>query len=136
MNIQSDFKMNGLRERIESKCEVLYFPIKFHQTLTERSGQQNEHLHLVWAHRWEHDKNPQLLANALIELSQREIPFIVSIIGEQFDTYPACFDEIRTKLGEKIRNFGFLSREDYLKCLAEADIILSTADHEFYGVSM
>ncbi|XP_055320106.1 glycosyltransferase-like domain-containing protein 1-like [Sitodiplosis mosellana] len=137
LNIQSDFKIKGLRDRIEPKCEVLYFPIKFHRMPMERATERNfSELHLLWAHRWEHDKNPQLLANTLIELNQRQIPFTVSIVGEQFDTHPLCFDEMRAKLEGRIRNFGFLSREDYLKCLGEADIVLSTADHEFYGVSM
>lgn len=129
--------MKGIRERIEPKCEVLYFPIKFDQMPCKRPIENDSsELYLVWPHRWEHDKNPQLLANTLIELNQRQIPFTVSIIGEQFKTYPSCFDEMRTKLGEKIRHFGFLSREEYLKCLTKADIVISTADHEFYGVSM
>lgn len=137
MNIQSDFKIKGIREKIESKCEVLYFPIKFHQIPTARPIRENSsELHLVWPHRWEHDKNPQLLADTLIELNQRQIPFTISIVGEQFETYPSCFEEMQTKLKDKIRHFGYLSREDYLKCLIEADIVISTADHEFYGVSM
>lgn len=137
LNIQSDFKMKGLQERIEPKCDVLYFPIKFPQMPIKRKIEENSsELHLVWPHRWEHDKNPQLLADTLIELNQRQIPFAISIVGEQFKTYPSCFDDIRTKLNEKIRYFGFLRRADYLKCLAEADIVISTADHEFYGVSM
>lgn len=101
-----------------------------------RIQKNSSELHLVWPHRWEHDKNPQLLANTLIELNQRQIPFTVSIIGEFFETHPPCFDEMQTKLESKIRHFGYLSREDYLNCLTEADIVISTADHEFYGVSM
>lgn len=93
-------------------------------------------LHLVWPHRWEHDKNPQLLANTLIELDQRQIPFKLSIVGEQFESHPLCFDEIKEKLAHKLRHFGYLSRSDYLRCLSEADVVISTANHEFYGVSM
>lgn len=93
-------------------------------------------LHLIWPHRWEHDKNPRLLASVLIDLDQRQIPFTISIVGEQFEERPSCFDEIEEKLAPKIRQFGYLSRCDYFKCLTEADIVISTADHEFYGVSM
>lgn len=137
MNIQSDFKIKGLQERIKPKCEILYFPIKFYKIPTARPIRENSNeLRFVWPHRWEHDKNPQLLADTLIELNQRQIKFTISIVGEQFATYPSCFDEMRTKLKDKIRHFGYLSRADYLKCLTEADIVISTADHEFYGVSM
>lgn len=141
-NKQSDFKIKDLREQIESKCMVLYFPLNFNAMPNDRmnndelpAGDGNG-LHLLWPHRWEHDKNPQLLANALIELNQRQIPFKLSIVGEQFDSYPKCFDEMKEKLANEIQHFGYLNRSDYLKCLNEADVVISTANHEFYGVSM
>lgn len=93
-------------------------------------------LHLIWPHRWEHDKNPQLLTETVLELNKRMLPFKISIIGESFQAIPECFDGIHEKLGDKLVNFGYLSREDYLKCLIDGDIVISTADHEFYGVSM
>lgn len=137
MNIQSDFKMKGVSEQIRPKCKVFYFPIKFNRISNERKvADESKLLHLVWPHRWEHDKNPQLLADALIELNSRQIPFTLSIIGEKYQTYPSCFDEIHEKLKGKIKHFGYLTREEYVVCLSEADIVISTADHEFYGVSM
>lgn len=135
--MQPDLKLRGLRKQIEPKCNVLYFPIKFHQLSSKQPAKDDlKELHLVWPHRWEHDKNPQLLSSSLIELHTRGIPFTVSIVGEQFDTYPPCFNEMRDKLKDRLKHFGYLSREDYLKCLEEADVVISTADHEFYGVSM
>lgn len=137
MNIQSDVKIKDLHEKIEAKCQIIYFPIDFHQMTTEREMRNDlQELHLVWPHRWEHDKNPQMLVRALIELDQRQIPFTLSILGERFNEQPICFDAIKEKLSHKLRHFGYLSRIDYLKCLNEADVVISTADHEFYGVSM
>lgn len=98
--------------------------------------QEANELHLLWNHRWEHDKNPQLLVNTLIELDRRQIPFKISIVGEQRESYPACFDEVKEKLAHKLQHFGYLSRSDYIRCLNEADVVISTANHEFYGVSM
>lgn len=93
-------------------------------------------LHLVWPHRWEHDKNPQLLTETLLELNKRQIEFKVSIIGEQFEAVPDCFEGIKEKLGNKLVNFGYLNRDEYFKVLLKGDIVISTAGHEFYGVSM
>lgn len=31
LNIQPDFKLKQIKEKIEPKCQVLYFPIKFHK---------------------------------------------------------------------------------------------------------
>lgn len=136
LNIQSDFKLKQIKEKIEPKCEVIYFPIKFHRMPKRNEENYNTVLHLIWPHRWEHDKNPQLLTETLLELHKRQIPFQASIIGENFQTIPECFDGLKEKLGEKLINFGFLSSEEYLKCLLSGDIVISTAGHEFYGVSM
>lgn len=137
MKIQSaDQKLKHIKERIEPKCEVIYFPIKFREMPTRCDENYHSVLHLLWPHRWEHDKNPQLLTETLLELHKRQVPFRVSIIGETFVAKPECFDGLQEKLGDKLVHFGFLSREDYLKCLLDSDIVISTAGHEFYGVSM
>lgn len=136
MNIQSDFKLKSIKEKIEPKTEVLYFPISFHKMPARTMPKISSELHLIWPHRWEHDKNPKLLAETLLELNNRQVPFKISIIGESFQTIPECFVDIREKLGDKLINFGYLTRENYLNCLLYGDIVISTADHEFYGVSM
>lgn len=139
LNIQPDIKLKLIKEKIELKTEVLYFPIKFHKMKKRNDDQtfdDTKVLHLVWPHRWEHDKNPQLLTETLLELDKRQLNFKVSIIGEQFQTIPDCFDGLQEKLGKKLIDFGYLTRDNYFKTLSNADIVISTAGHEFYGVSM
>lgn len=136
LNIQTDIKIRHIRDQIEPKCEIAYFPINFAQMPVRNRKIDANVLHLIWPHRWEHDKNPQLFADALIELCRRDVPFKVSIIGEQFQERPECFDTIRQTLGERLINFGYMNRENYFACLLSCDIVVSTANHEFYGVSM
>lgn len=51
--------------------------------------------------------------------------------------HPECFETARQLFGPKIKNWGFLpSKEDYYQVLQQADICVSTANHEFCGVSM
>lgn len=128
--------MRNIADQISPKSEVLYFPIDFSKIPRRELAPCAMELHLVWPHRWEHDKNPQLFIDTLLELDKRAVPFQVSIIGETFEAVPECFDGIREKLGDKLINYGYLSRDDYFACLAAADVVVSTADHEFYGVSM
>lgn len=139
LNIQSDFKPRNLKEKIQAKSEVLYFPIQF-QYLPQRQLIQEENgrkvLHLVWPHRWEHDKNPQLLTNVLQELNKRQADFKVSILGQHSQSVPDCFNGLKAELGTKLANFGFLSKDEYFKTLLSADVVISTAGHEFFGVSM
>lgn len=137
LNISTDAKLRGFRGKIEPKCDVIYFPIDF-GTFPRRAYTDDAAvpLHFVWPHRWEHDKNYQLLADALTELDGREIDFRVSIVGENFSEVPHCFGQLKEKLGAKIINFGYLAKTDYINCLLNGDVVISTADHEFYGVSM
>lgn len=100
------------------------------------TGNANDCLHLIWPHRWEHDKNPKLLVEVLLELNKRQVDFKVTICGETYQTSPEAFEGLQDKLGAKLVNFGFLSREMYVKALLDGDVVISTAGHEFYGVAM
>ncbi len=92
---------------------------------------------ILWAARWEFDKNPELFFEVLNSLLKQGREFRVSVIGEQFDDVPDVFSSAREWLGERVVRWGYQgSREEYETALAEADILVSTADHEFFGVSV
>jgi glycosyltransferase involved in cell wall biosynthesis len=101
------------------------------------SARESGPLRIVWASRWEHDKNPELFFAALDELSQRDVPFELSVLGESFRSSPSCFDEARVRFSDSIRHWGFAKdRADYLRILSESDVVVSTASHEFFGISV
>ncbi|OQR66576.1 glycosyltransferase domain-containing protein 1-like [Tropilaelaps mercedesae] len=110
LNTQPDHRTQ-CRGLIEPKCSVLYFPIT-----TERmnGSADNSVLHIVWPHRWEHDKGP-----------------------EEFFTVPEVFEKARTYFSSNIVHWGFASTKDeFLQLLRRSDIVISTALHEFYGVAV
>ncbi|XP_058059816.1 glycosyltransferase-like domain-containing protein 1-like isoform X1 [Anopheles bellator] len=136
LNIVPNMKFAGLREKIAAKCEVLHFPIAFPQIPRRVLAAVEKPLHLIWPHRWEHDKNPEQMVEALLALQDKGVDFRVSILGERFKTVPACFDKLTDRLPGKLVNFGPLPKDEYYQTLLAGDVVLSTALHEFYGVAM
>ncbi len=93
-------------------------------------------VHLVWAARWEHDKNPDDLLATLMILRERNVEFEISVIGESFRKVPDAFGEIKKQFGSVIEFWGYQeSRSDYWNVLTRGDAFLSTANHEFFGIA-
>ena len=94
-------------------------------------------LRILWAARWEHDKDPDTFFDAVRQLARDGTDFRLSVIGEQFKDSPPVFDEARESLANYIDRWGFLpTRPDYVAALSETDVAVSTATHEFFGISM
>ncbi len=105
-------------------------------TITCNPQQSQGPLRILWAARWEHDKNPEDFFAAIEILKQRSIEFRLSVIGEQFRDSPSCFEQARQKSAQYIDRWGFQqSRAQYEHALAQADVFVSTANHEFFGIS-
>ncbi len=92
---------------------------------------------IVWNHRWEHDKNPELFFETLFSLDQKGIDFSLIVVGQSFAASPEIFERARKRLGHRIVHFGHVeSRAAYLRLLRQGDIVVSTANHEFYGIAV
>jgi glycosyltransferase involved in cell wall biosynthesis len=92
---------------------------------------------ILWNQRWEHDKRPDRFFALLYQLHEQGVPFRLAVAGENFRQIPAEFDEARVRLADCIVHWGYAdSRRMYLDLLARSDLIISTADHEFFGISV
>lgn len=91
---------------------------------------------ILWNQRWEHDKNPAEFFRALDALADDGVDFRVALAGEAFSTIPGEFEAARDRLGERVVHFGFAEPAAYDQLLRTADIVVSTASHEFFGVAI
>lgn len=140
----------GLPEQIQQKSTVVPVPLSeqifavadpaTHQPPAWNNNTAyptTEPLKIVWAARWEFDKGPDRLLAILRELEQRGIHFRICILGERFRNSPAEFDTIGREFSHRLAQFGYVeSGEAYRAWLSSADVILSTALHEFQGVAV
>ena len=104
-------------------------------------GEREERpLHILWAHRWEHDKGPEVFFSVIDRLALAGHTFVVSVMGEAFGQVPPCFEAFRcsgSPGADRIVQWGFApSREEYETVLRAADVSVSTSFHEFFGVGM
>jgi glycosyltransferase involved in cell wall biosynthesis len=119
--------------RIEAKAKVFSPGVN---EFAPRGPRRPGPLRILWAARWEHDKNPEEFFEALGRLKDRRIPFRISVLGEQFRDVPEVFARARRQLADHIDRWGYEeSRADYEAALLEADVFVSTATHEFFGLS-
>ena len=101
-----------------------------------RKQREQGPIRLLWAARWEHDKNPNLFFAALKTLKARGVDFRLSVVGEQFRDTPQIFVPAEQEFKDHIDRWGYQSsRSEYEEALSAADVFVSTAEHEFFGIS-
>jgi glycosyltransferase involved in cell wall biosynthesis len=92
---------------------------------------------IVWNHRWEYDKNPDLFFGTLRVLADRGVPFRVAVLGESFSQVPVVFLKARDRLGGRVVQFGYAEGFDtYARWLHSADILPVTSNQDFFGASV
>lgn len=121
---------------IRDKSHVLPLPLTFSESEFTPSPPRETGPLILWNHRWEWDKSPEVFCDALIALAARDVPFRVAFCGERFRSAPPCFNEARDVLGERVVAFGHAPMQEYQAHLHSADIVVSTAIHEFFGISI
>ena len=131
----------GSIENLRAKSEVLHVGIDLCR-LDREIGQPKPNMMspaaplILWNQRWEYDKNPEEFFAALFTLADEGILFRVALCGQQYGKRPSSFNAGLERLADRIIQEGFVSPEKYSQLLWDADIVVSTAYHEFFGISI
>jgi glycosyltransferase involved in cell wall biosynthesis len=91
---------------------------------------------VLWNQRWEYDKDPIGMFEMLYAVDEQGMDFRLALTGENFRQTPTEFEVARQHFGDRIIQFGYAEAHQYDAIVAAADIVVSTANHEFFGVGV
>ena len=91
---------------------------------------------ILWNQRWEYDKAPHIFFKALHALAEEGATYRVALAGKSHRQSAGEFERARERLGARVMHYGYASPRKYGALLRRADIVVSTAIHEFFGVSV
>jgi glycosyltransferase involved in cell wall biosynthesis len=137
LKFASDMKFENVLHEIENKSCVISPGIEFSSIDVKTHNETHAGPVIVWNHRWEHDKNPDLFFKGLQSLKKKNIDFKLIVLGQSFRQSPECFAKAENLFKDEILHFGFVdSYGQYVEQLKRGTIVVSTSDHEFYGISI
>lgn len=131
-----DCRPKGLAKRIAGRSHVLhppFDPAPFEAAEITRSRR----CRIIWPHRWEHDKDPRTFFEAVARLADEDLDFEVAVAGQSFAETREAFASACDGLGDRLVHLGEPDdRAAYAHLLASADVAVSTAVNEFFGLAM
>lgn len=126
----------GLAERIAAKSNVIAPPFDS-ADFDAAQATRGERCRIIWPHRWEHDKNPEEFFAAVTVLAEEGLDFEVVVAGQSFRETEGLMREAAETLGSRLCHCSEpTSRAEYAQLLASADVAVSTAYNEFFGLAM
>jgi len=123
-------------KRAQKRSITLYPGTDTPNNLTKHSSVNNVP-RILWNHRWEYDKQPTLFLNTLLQCMDAGYDFEVILLGESPSEPSKKYKMLIDQLSERIYHSGYVeSRKDYFSLLSSADIVVSTAIQENFGLSI
>jgi glycosyltransferase involved in cell wall biosynthesis len=128
---------SGVVEILSGKSQTLPVPLRLPQAPAARRAEGR--LQLLWNHRWEFDKGPERLLALAEALLGGKLGFTLHVVGQQFRNRPDAFDQLFSLLQRNgvLGHWGYIEeRSAYEALLGRCDVVLSTAGHDFQGLSV
>jgi glycosyltransferase involved in cell wall biosynthesis len=106
-------------------------------TRTQRTPRGTAAPVVLWNQRWEYDKNPSGFFRMMNRLDDAGVPFQLILAGKHFYEQPEAFEQAFERYAGRILHYGYAEDfDEYSRLLHRADVVVSTARHEFFGVAI
>lgn len=125
-------------DEISDRSSVLYLGCDLKKfDLPGNHAKNNKRPVILWNHRWEFDKNPELFFDTMVRLKKDGVEFSLVILGEKFRFVPDVFSDAVGILRDEIIHTGYCeSFYEYRDWLWKADILPVTSIQDFFGISI
>ncbi|MCH1496521.1 MAG: DUF3524 domain-containing protein [Rubripirellula sp.] len=105
------------------------------QPLRENRSSKNP-ICIGWVARWEYDKRPDQFLELLRIVSKQNIDFELVLLGDRAKSCETL-STIEKEFQKQVRYTGHAnSTHQYHHYLNSLDVVVSTADHEYFGIAM
>lgn len=132
-----DYHEHAVIDTILPKSAVLYPGIDLqrfdHVHKPVRSGAHT----ILWNSRWDYDKQPLVFFAAIEELIARGNDIRLIVLGEYVDQGNDTFNGYRERLSASTLHWGYVAdARTYAEWLHQADLVVSCAIQEFFGIAV
>ena len=132
-----DARPPGLLDGLRNKSGVLAVPLDTDRATGLAKEPRRGPLRLVWNHRWEHDKAPEVFMEAVFLAVGQGAELEVAVLGPPGGKGAEVFQRAPGVLGRRLKRMGGCDdRGEYWKYLFWADVALSTALQENQGLAL
>lgn len=121
----------AVADRLAQRSGLCAVPVRPISGSTERQRDI-----ILWNHRWEYDKAPQLFVGALQLLARRGVGFRLALLGSRPNRVPKELRQLRVDFADRILVDEKVDLQTYRQVLGRCAIAVSTAQHEFQGLAM
>ena len=131
---------------LEEKCTVLQYGLELDELLIQSKKRSIQDAKgdvdttlptILWNARLEEDKNPGAFLDMLHQVRKRNQSFKLIILGTDPSKDKKWENRIRREFTKELLFFGWCNdRTEYSQWLKNADIVISTAKHETFGISI
>jgi len=134
-----DCRPGWILKAVAAKSSVLYPGCRFDgaDTPAFSDGDKKAPPLIIWNHRWEFDKAPEVFFQALESIDARGIDFRLALLGERFRQSPPVFAHAIQRFENRLAHSEFVaSKKSYYRWLRQGAIVVSTALQENFGIAV
>lgn len=137
INTMPDYKNIQMIEAIQKKSIVLPIGIEFELINKNKKEVANGEPHILWNHRWDHDKNIEEFLQSMIQLKKEGFSFKLNLLGKRSPAHYELYRKMLSELSENILIHEQVENKDhYYQILWSSDVVPVTSYHDFFGISV